>query len=388
VNRELSEIVGRPLAWEAAHLAAVLVNLENGPTPQRPWAATAPRPGAKGVIELTGILTPRPSFLNMLFGGTDIESVSAALEAALGDPTIPAISILVDSPGGDVTGVSQLMDQVAAGKSRKPITSYVIGTAASAAYFAISGSTRIVTADTGRLGSIGIVAVAYDDRGLQSRIGVRRFEIVSSHAPDKRPDPSTDQGRAVLQAQVDALEQVFIAKLARNRGVTVDQVLSDFGQGGILVGKDSVRAGLADEVSGVAGAPSNAGNRSGSDGLSIEERCRQAWHADSAVRADFTSIEAYTAYEKAMASGKVKILGKSRAAVSEDPGAGSVNLQRLDPAVRQLPGAGLSLEEQCKQQWAASAEIRAEFRAFNIYLFYMKATAAGKVKITSKSRPL
>jgi hypothetical protein len=48
--------------------------------------------------------------------------------------------------------------------------------------------------------------------------------------------------------------------------------------------------------------------------LPLEERCQKRWERDAQVRADFTSVEAYTAYEKAMASGKVKILGKHKAA--------------------------------------------------------------------------
>jgi hypothetical protein len=72
--------------------------------------------------------------------------------------------------------------------------------------------------------------------------------IVSSNAPRKHPDLSTDDGRADVQATLDALETVFVGAVARNRGVTPAVVLSDFGQGGVFVGQAAVDAGMADRL--------------------------------------------------------------------------------------------------------------------------------------------
>jgi hypothetical protein len=49
--------------------------------------------------------------------------------------------------------------------------------------------------------------------------------------------------------------------------------------------------------------------------LPLEERCRAKWDSDENIRAEFTDLAAYTAYEKAAAGGKIKILGaKTQAA--------------------------------------------------------------------------
>jgi ClpP class serine protease len=63
------------------------------------------------------------------------------------------------------------------------------------------------------VGSIGVVAgmtkqVAPDQNGEIS------IEIVSSNAPNKRPDPTDSAGRAELQQLVDAIEALFIADVA------------------------------------------------------------------------------------------------------------------------------------------------------------------------------
>jgi hypothetical protein len=49
--------------------------------------------------------------------------------------------------------------------------------------------------------------------------------------------------------------------------------------------------------------------------LPLDERCRAKWDSDAAIRAEFTDLAAYTAYERAAAGGKIKILGaKTQAA--------------------------------------------------------------------------
>ena len=47
---------------------------------------------------------------------------------------------------------------------------------------------------------------------------------------------------------VDDIADVFIGRVASYRGVSAEHVLEHFGQGGILVGRNAVRAGLADDL--------------------------------------------------------------------------------------------------------------------------------------------
>src|SRR3546814_10204450 len=64
--------------------------------------------------------------------------------------------------------------------------------------------------------------------------GRRDVEIVSSNAPDKRPDLSTDEGRGKIRAMLDGIEEVFLSDIARGRGVPVSPVKRDFGAGGTM----------------------------------------------------------------------------------------------------------------------------------------------------------
>ena len=58
-----------------------------------------------------------------------------------------------------------------------------------------------------------------------------------------------------------------------------------------------------------ASSPLNPGEPS-RDTYGIEERCRSEWASSPALRAEFTSLEAYTAFRRAEARGAVKIISR------------------------------------------------------------------------------
>jgi ClpP class serine protease len=78
--------------------------------------------------------------------------------------------------------------------------------------------------------------------------GVKTIEIVSSQSPKKRLSPTSSEGQTGDPGARRQLAGVFIDAVARNRAVSVDTVLADFGEGGVFVGEDAVTAGLADRV--------------------------------------------------------------------------------------------------------------------------------------------
>lgn len=200
------------------------------------------------IVPIIGPIVPRAGLYDDVSGITSVSLISADLSAAVSDPNVRAIVLEVDSPGGVTTGISDLAREIRAANEVKPVTAFVSGSAASAAYWLASAAGRIVTEDTGVLGSIGVI-LATQHQEAPDRDGYRHLEIVSTGAPGKRPDPTSDEGRAELIAWVDRVERIFVEAVAEFRSVSVETVRSDFGQGGVLIGADAVAAGMADEVS-------------------------------------------------------------------------------------------------------------------------------------------
>jgi ClpP class serine protease len=177
--------------------------------------------GDTGILLFDGPIIPRADSFSAMSGLVSLDSMTAAVKEFAGSSSIKRMLGLFDTPGGDVTGVSEFSDLVRS--MSKPTIGFAYGSASS-------------------VGSIGVVAkfrVNKDDNSV---------EIVSAQSPDKRPDLSTEEGRDSIQTVVNELADVFVGDVARNMGVKKQKVLSDFGKGGEVVAGSALAAGMIDEI--------------------------------------------------------------------------------------------------------------------------------------------
>lgn len=253
------------------------------------------------VLDAIGPLFKRANLFTAMSGATSYTIMRADLQAALDDPKVKAIILNIDSPGGEASGTAELAQAIYDARGTKPIVAYVSGSGASAAYWIASAADRIVVSPTAILGSIG-VQVAY--REPAAKAGEKVYRFVSSQSPNKNPDLGTEEATAQIQQTIDAMAEVFVADVARNRGVGIETVLSDFGAGGIFVGKAAVVAGLADAIGSfesVLAELSTAGRRTkstGRKGATMEDETFTAEqrnaHAAAAVTAERERVAGLT----------------------------------------------------------------------------------------------
>jgi signal peptide peptidase SppA len=201
------------------------------------------------VIPVTGPLFRYANLFTMISGASSYELIARDFTAALENPQIKGIILDIDSPGGEVNGVSELSNMVFAARGKKPVVAYASGDAASGAYWIASAADEIVVSETSALGSIGVVGM-YQGKSGKSAEAV---EIVSSQSPHKRLDPTTDDGRSRLQTRIDSMADVFIETIARNRNVSAENVQNHYGGGDVMIGAKAVSAGLADRVGSLEG---------------------------------------------------------------------------------------------------------------------------------------
>lgn len=194
------------------------------------------------LVPVLGPLFRRANLFTEISGATSVETLARDLNQAVGSSEVKAILLDVDSPGGQANGIGELAAIIQAAGKQKPVHCYIGGLGASAAYWLACAAQTISLAPTALVGSIGVIA-AYRRRSEE------QLTFVSSQSPRKDTDPETDEGRADIQSLLDELAGVFIADVARYRGVTESVVQNDFGRGGVLVGKKAVAAGMADRVS-------------------------------------------------------------------------------------------------------------------------------------------
>lgn len=201
------------------------------------------------IIPVTGPLFRYANLFTMISGASSYELIARDFTAALENSQIKAIILDIDSPGGEVNGVSELSNMVYAARGKKPVVAYASGDAASGAYWIASAADEIVVSETSALGSIGVVGM-YQGKSGKSAEAV---EIVSSQSPHKRLDPTSDEGRNRLQTRIDSMADVFIGTIARNRDVSAENVQTHYGGGDVMIGAKAVSAGLADRIGSLEG---------------------------------------------------------------------------------------------------------------------------------------
>ena len=196
------------------------------------------------ILSVNGPIFRYANLFTSISGATSVETLARDFNAALNDRSVNSILLNIDSPGGDANGINEFAQMVFDARGIKPITAYVGGLGASAAYWIASAADSIVADKTALLGSIGVIAaVPNPDAKKASDV-----QFVSNQSPKKRPNPNTESGKDQIQAMVDDLASVFIDTVARNRSVSTETVLSEFGQGGVMIGEKAVAAGLADSL--------------------------------------------------------------------------------------------------------------------------------------------
>jgi signal peptide peptidase SppA len=212
------------------------------------FTRTATVRDGSAIIPITGSIFRRANIFTEISGATSTEVLAQEIGAALRDDSVRRLIFEIDSPGGQVNGTSELAHLIASARGQKPMTSFVSGLGASAAYLLASAADEVVAEKSAILGSLGTVIQVRDFTEANKRRGVHIKTLVSSQSPKKRIDPNTEEGEAEIQQLLDSLSDVFLQSVADNRGVTLETVLSDFGQGGVFVGAEAVEAGLADRV--------------------------------------------------------------------------------------------------------------------------------------------
>ena len=156
------------------------------------------------------------------------QSILTDVKSADQNPNIKSILLVVDSPGGQVTGTDLLADAIS--NSTTPVVAYIEGMAASAAYWIISGASKIIaSSDLDRIGSIGTMLMVEDLKPALEAQGVKFHEVYASLSVDKNKDFNQvlDGNYEAYQKNVlDVINTKFLSSVKTNRSAVEDSTLT------------------------------------------------------------------------------------------------------------------------------------------------------------------
>jgi protease-4 len=168
------------------------------------------------------------------------------------DDSVAAVVLRVNSPGGDPLASDLIWRAVRKVAERKPVVASMGDTAASGGYYVAMGASATVAEATTLTGSIGVVWAMFEVGDLLERLGVR-MEAVERGAHAGIYDPvrsRTEQERAQLHRQVEAIYRTFLEKVAESRGIETESV-EPIAEGRVWTGADACTRGLVDGLGGL-----------------------------------------------------------------------------------------------------------------------------------------
>ena len=170
-----SRVFGTPLMIARAKLEVILGVLAPRFAGAVDLAPLTSITGEKiAVASVIGTLVSRSGYLDAASGLLAYGEIGDAIASAMDDPSVRGVILDVHSPGGEVGGLFDLVDQIRAIKAGtdKPLWAVANESALSAAYAIASNADRLYVTQTGEVGSVGVVAVHVDESAADAKAGL------------------------------------------------------------------------------------------------------------------------------------------------------------------------------------------------------------------------
>jgi len=212
---------------------------------RKPYSVT---PEGIALLDVNGTLVRKSFGLRPWSGMTSYEWLSGELATALADSDVRGLLLCCDSPGGEVAGLFDVVDEFYAARGQKPIFASICEQACSAAYAVASAADKIYITRTGAAGSVGIVMCHADQSDYDKKQGFKyEYMYFGEHKIDGNPhQPLSDGARASAMAEGRRCYGMLTQSVARNRGMTLKAVKAT--EASVFFAEQAISAGLVDEM--------------------------------------------------------------------------------------------------------------------------------------------
>ncbi len=197
------------------------------------------------------------------------QEIVDSLKDADENPSVAAILLDIESPGGSIVATKQIVAQIR--EAKKPVVVWIGELGASGAYYAAAASDFVIADSDSITGSIGVISMFLNLEGLLEKIGVKakivkegKFKAIGSPFQEMTPEEEK-----LLQVLLHDAFLNFKKDIRDFRGNKLDsRQFDEITDGRILSGSQALKAGLIDglgtreqaiqkaaEMGGISGKP-------------------------------------------------------------------------------------------------------------------------------------
>jgi protease-4 len=177
------------------------------------------------------------------------------IQEAKDDPSIKAVVLRVDSPGGSSVASDVIWRELMLLREEKPLIVSMSDLAASGGYY-IAMAGHVIVAEPGTLtGSIGIFSGKFVTGGTLQKLGANVESVSSGKFADMNSPvrPYNAEERAKVEEQMQHFYDQFVEKVAQSRNSTPAKI-DAVAQGRVWTGRQAREIGLVDSLGGLSTA--------------------------------------------------------------------------------------------------------------------------------------
>ncbi|MGA1790771.1 MAG: signal peptide peptidase SppA [bacterium] len=214
------------------YLSTILISLIFG------LSISGSKGGKIGLIKVEGVIVSSSSFIDQIKRVKDNDSLKALL-------------IRIDSPGGAVTPSQEIYSEIKKfqKETKRKVVVSMANTAASGGYYIACPADRIMANPGTITGSIGVITILPNLKGLFEKVGYEEMVIKSGKYKDigSSSREMTKEEKEILQNMVDDIHEQFIDAVSESREIEKEKV-KEIADGRIFTGRQAREINLIDDL--------------------------------------------------------------------------------------------------------------------------------------------
>jgi len=218
---------------------------------------------AVAVVHLQGsvVMGDQPSNGKLQISAREVPPV---LKSLAEHPSVKAVVIAIDSPGGSALASDIIWRSVELLKREKPVVAALGNVAASGGYYIASGASEIISRPSTLTGSIGVVGGKLVLGQALEKLGVSTYVIARGKnvGVDGVWKPFNDEQRERFRARLKSTYDLFLKRVSAGRRKPVSAI-APVAEGRVWTGRDAELNGLVDHLGGLEHAMARARQMAG-----------------------------------------------------------------------------------------------------------------------------
>ncbi|HJT19308.1 MAG TPA: signal peptide peptidase SppA [Nitrospira sp.] len=244
-------VMGLMVAAVLVQGGCITVNLLPAPGPVQESQLSGTGDAKVLLLDLSGVISsqdkegfiPEPNML---------ATFKEELTRASKDEKVKAVVVRINSPGGTVTASDILYHELKSFKTTKkvPVIVSMMDVAASGGYYLAMAGDHILVHPSTVTGSIGVIMLTVNARGLLEKVGVEANAITSGPRKDMGSPfrLMTPEEKAIFQSVIDSFYQRFLSIVKEGRPNLSPEEIKKLADGRIYSGEQAKETGLVDDI--------------------------------------------------------------------------------------------------------------------------------------------